>query len=219
MASFDVDDMALILKGHVFDHLYTPKPGVVVNPLHSAADPDWYSPKDYVEAARHVMGQIDLDPASDEKANVVIQAKTFYTKEMNGLQKMWNGRVFLNPPGGMVNQFWLKLMDSLWTMSDGLKGVEEFVWIGFSLEQLQTLQMIDDGLNTPLTYSMCVPKKRIAFVENEAKREARLQKCLKEGKTFKEKVSPTHANYVSYHGPHKMKFLQVFEQFGEVKIC
>lgn len=70
--------------------------------IHIADDSyEWYTPAKYVEAARAVMGSIDLDPASCETANQTIKAKTFYTKKDNGLDLEWFGNVFLNPPYNM----------------------------------------------------------------------------------------------------------------------
>ena len=59
---------------------------------------EWFTPPEYIEAARQVMGEIDLDPATAPAAQKIIQAKAFYTKVENGLFREWRGRVWLNPP-------------------------------------------------------------------------------------------------------------------------
>jgi len=64
---------------------------------------EWLTPSCYVDAARKVLGCIDLDPASSEIANQTVKAARYYTKEENGLAKAWHGRVWLNPPYGTTN--------------------------------------------------------------------------------------------------------------------
>lgn len=59
---------------------------------------EWYTPPQYVEAARAVLGSIDCDPASSAVAQVTVQAKTYYTEQDNGLARDWVGNVWLNPP-------------------------------------------------------------------------------------------------------------------------
>ncbi len=59
---------------------------------------EWYTPQDYIEAARFVLGEIDLDPATHAVAQDWIQAKEFFTEQDDGLTKEWHGRVWLNPP-------------------------------------------------------------------------------------------------------------------------
>jgi len=63
---------------------------------------EWYTPNDYVEAARRVMGNIDLDPASNDIAQGWIKADTYYTEQTDGLSHDWNTRVWLNPPWGRL---------------------------------------------------------------------------------------------------------------------
>jgi hypothetical protein len=59
-----------------------------------------YTPERYVEAAREVLGVIDLDPASSPEANETVRAVSIYTKDDDGLGHDWHGRVWLNPPYG-----------------------------------------------------------------------------------------------------------------------
>ena len=64
----------------------------------NSGDNEWYTPPDLMEAARSVLGEIDLDPSSCELANTVVQAKQFYDKHADGLQYPWRGTVWMNPP-------------------------------------------------------------------------------------------------------------------------
>jgi hypothetical protein len=59
---------------------------------------EWFTPRVWVERAREVLGDIDLDPASHALAQQTIHAKTFFTVADNGLEQPWFGRVWLNPP-------------------------------------------------------------------------------------------------------------------------
>ncbi len=68
--------------------------------LLSSQSNDWYTPLQYVEAARRVMGGIDLDPASSAQANQIVKANAFFDEAANGLAQGWTGRIFLNPPYG-----------------------------------------------------------------------------------------------------------------------
>ncbi len=70
------------------------------NPLHSTASNEHYTPSLLVEPARYTLGEIDLDPASCELANQTVRAKQIFTRDDNGFQRDWHGRVFHNPPGG-----------------------------------------------------------------------------------------------------------------------
>ena len=74
---------------------------------------EWYTPSDVIDRVRAVLGDIDLDPASNPVANEVVKAKQIYTKDDDGLIQKWSGTVFLNPPFGSdkISQFVEKLVD------------------------------------------------------------------------------------------------------------
>jgi hypothetical protein len=76
------------------------------------ASVEYYTGAKYIEAARRVLGAIDLDPASCAEANATVGAATFYTKEQDGLSLPWRGRVWLNPPYcGEAGVFITKLLE------------------------------------------------------------------------------------------------------------
>ena len=88
--------------------------GRIPHVAHNSGNNEWYTPKELIEAARKVLGAIDLDPASCEAANTVIKAATFYSIEDNGLEREWKGRTWLNPPYAkdLIPQFADKLVDA-----------------------------------------------------------------------------------------------------------
>lgn len=70
----------------------------------SSSDVEYYTPVEIVEAARRVMGWIDLDPASSENANRIVKATRYFTAYDSGLVQPWNGRIWLNHPFGRAEK-------------------------------------------------------------------------------------------------------------------
>lgn len=206
--------------GDVYDAQFDAEARRTTTGRHSMDSPEWYTPTRIVDAARATMGSIDLDPASHAEANKIVQATQFFTAEDDGLKQDWHHcNVFLNPPGGLVNEFWKKLIYS---------GVKQAIWIGYSLEQLQTLQQTT-APTLPFDFPMCIPAKRIAFIENAAKKAERLAKVDAENikrahlghklRARNEKgASPSHANYITYIGPNVHDFIIQFDHIGRVII-
>lgn len=171
---------------------------------------EWYSTPEIVEAARKLMGGIDLDPCSSAEANEIVKATRWYGADKDGLTQDWNGRVFVNPPGGLVLDFWEKLMGEYATMR-----TFQAVWVGYSLEQFQTLQASNCG--HPLQFDTCIPKKRIAFTESTLSQLDRRARCEAKGKPFNPKSSPSHGNYLTYLGPQVERFREIFGRIGVVR--
>lgn len=100
----------------------------------------------------------------------------------------------------LVSRFWEKLIQQ------HLAGIVcSAIWIGFSVEQLQTSQnfLALDGL-TPLDFSLCFPKRRIKYAPAD---------------DYDAASSPPHASYICYLGPRRRHFAQVFSEFGKVIGC
>jgi len=77
----------------------------------NSGDNEWYTPAEIIELARDVMCGIDLDPASTEEANKIVEASQFYTSDDDGLAQEWRGNVWMNPPyaGNLIGKFIEKL--------------------------------------------------------------------------------------------------------------
>lgn len=178
---------------------------------HSAETPEHYTPSRFIQAAYKVMGAIDLDPATTESVNrQLVGAKQIYTKETDGLSKEWSGRVWLNPPGGLIERessaavWWRKLANE-WTSGR----VKQALFMGFTLEILRSTQ---DNHYWIGHMPFCVPSSRIDFLQE------------KSDGSFMRGGSPAHANLIAYLPPiddyqHMSGiFKQVFGQFGMVRL-
>lgn len=73
---------------------------------------EWYTPAEIIEAARKLMGEIDLDPATCITAQKVVLAVDWYTKDDDGLSQSWHGRIWCNPPYSypLIEKFTQKAM-------------------------------------------------------------------------------------------------------------
>ena len=189
------------------------------NPRHSSESIEHFTPPEIIEAARQVLGVIDLDPASSKLANDrLVHAKTFYDLSVNGFVLPWKGRVFLNPPGGLCTAEGIpipkeerkrgKSSMKLWwdrLAREWMRGtVSSAVFVGFSVELLQSAQAFAVH---PLCFPMCVPAQRLRFITLE-------DGWLKPGK------QPTHANFVAFLPDRDdtvrqvAAFMRLFVSFG-----
>jgi hypothetical protein len=191
---------------------------------HSSASVEHYTPDAVLDAARAMMGGIDLDPASNKLANIRVKASKFFDENTDGLRASWSGRVFLNPPGGKVRKnekgFWEPVLrgpgrssaavwwEKLWT--EWYEGrVTEAIFLGFTLEVLRSTQPRAWIGN----YPFCVPTERLRFLTFN-------------GENFEEQKSPTHANIITYlpapigraRDGGMFRFRDAFSSIGAVRL-
>lgn len=193
-----------------------------MNAKHSSKSVEHYSPPFIVEAARSVLGRIDLDPASCELANQTVRAERIFTREDDGLARQWFGRVFLNPPGGkdgnesVQKAWWFKLAHE-WAQGR----VDAAIFVGFSIEILQTTQNEPKGL-LPLNFPFCVPRARIPFDRPVDPEEDRPQAPLfaptfsGESRGVESGDQPPHANVIVLlptRGPDASRMHQAFTEY------
>jgi hypothetical protein len=129
--------------------------------MHVDENTEWQTPEWLAAAATELMGGIDLDPASSKEANRTIGASKFYTRTDDGLTKRWSidgypSKVFLNPPGRQVPEFWDKLIEE-W---DANRVLTAF-WVGFNVDHLRWMLT---KTRHPFEFYVCIPRSRIKFV-------------------------------------------------------
>jgi hypothetical protein len=150
----------------------------------------WYTPPGYIDAALRVMGGIDLDPASCATANTVVGATRYYTKDDNGLEQPWAGRVWLNPPYSqpLIAQFVDRLVDSYQRGEVG-----------------EAIALTNNATDTAWA-------QRLAATADAH--------CLLAGLRFwhpgKASSSPRQGQTCWYLGPNPERFAEVFAAFGAV---
>jgi phage N-6-adenine-methyltransferase len=77
----------------------------------SSATPEWATPPDVFAALDAEFGPFDLDPcATSENA----KCERYFTRKDDGLEQVWAGRVWLNPPYGRTIGAW---MEKAWEAS------------------------------------------------------------------------------------------------------
>ena len=174
-----------------------------MNIQHSSRSDLWQTPDEIIRLVYLLFPGIELDPASDEKANQRIRANRIITREQDALSMPWEARsVYLNPPGGkagnksLVGLFWRKLLHEV---SEG--NVGHALFMAFSAEALQHTQ--GKGGKSICDYPFCVPSRRIRFVHPVAD----------------DKVSPSHSNVICYvpgYVDETASFHEIFSVLGAV---
>lgn len=186
--------------------------------LHSCASPEHYTPAPYVEAARYVLGAIDLDPASSVSANATVRAKRFYAAADNGLAQPWHGRVFLNPPGDkrgvLIKVFWRKACEHALFGGPGAA----VLWVGYSLGPIPRLSGCEpfaDG--TPCPGPTSWPH---VFVDHRGPCTTGGGRIMwVDGVTGEPGPQPGHGNYFCLLGGDRGQRARFRERFGAFGAC
>lgn len=74
--------------------------------MFSAQSEDWGTPKSLFEYWNELYGPFTCDPATTPENP--LGTPVFYTKQNNGLEKPWLGKIYCNPPYGRGIKDWVK---------------------------------------------------------------------------------------------------------------
>lgn len=152
----------------------------------NSGENEWYTPPQYIESARKVMGSIDLDPASSECANEIVKAKKYFDEGIDGLFQVWKGNIWMNPPYAqpLIFDFILKLETEVYTQAVVLvNNATETKWGQKLLE---------------LSNAVCFHTGRIRFVSPDGE--------LGD--------APLQGQMIAYIGKNYKEFITEFKQYG-----
>lgn len=154
---------------------------------------EWYTPPEYIAAAREALGTIDLDPASSEVAQEVVAAVEFFTAEDNGLEQEWRGRIWLNPPYAqpLIHQFIEKLC-----IEHAAARVPAAILLTHNYTDTEWFHLAARSCA-----AICFTRGRIKFVNPEG-----------------EVAAPTQGQAFFYFGSDVPKFIDAFSTFGIILI-
>jgi phage N-6-adenine-methyltransferase len=158
----------------------------------NSGENEWYTPPEYIEAARDVMGSIDLDPASCETAQANVKAKRFYTIDDDGLANKWTGNVWLNPPYSKesIGQFAAKL-------------------VAESGRIQQAIVLVNNATDTAWFHELASVASAVCFLRGRVK-------FLDQ--TGRPANTPVQGQAVLYVGPNVEHFRSRFSTFGLVVV-
>ncbi len=159
---------------------------------------EWFTPPFIIEAAREVMGRIDLDPASCEEANAIVKAERYYNEIENGLLMSWYSET-------LGRTLWLNHPFNRKTNGDWIeKLVSGFRYGYFGQACCITYAATSEEWFRPLlAYPQCFLHGRTNYLDPV---------------TLKPVKGVTKGSVVTYLGANVEKFATVFSRLGTVKV-
>ena len=189
LARMPVEERQEIIEQVTTGQVETVKEATRAHVANNSGNNEWYTPDEFIEAARHVMGRIDLDPASNAIANEHVKATTYYSIDDDGLTKEWSGKVWMNPPyeGKLIIQF-IETLNAEFVAGR----VTEAVVLVNNATETKWFQSLARHAS-----AVCFPQSRIKF--------------WYPGKT---EAAPLQGQAFLYLGVNSRAFIAVFQSFG-----
>jgi ParB family chromosome partitioning protein len=159
---------------------------------YNTGNSEWYTPTAYIEAARAVMGSIDVDPASSPKANETVKATKYHTVDNDGRNQAWPGNAWMNPPYAqpLISEF----CDLLVRKYQAGEVKQACVLVNNATETIFYQNMLK------VCSGVCFIKGRVKFVDEQGN----------------ESGAPLQGQTVLYFGNHVHQFTEIFQTFGVV---
>lgn len=154
-----------------------------------------FTPLKYITSIREVLGIIDLDPFSCEKANKRIKAVCFLDEEINAYTQNWFGNIFANPP---YSRGHLAFTSAYLITQYQIGNVKEAIYLAPNSTEQKWFQRL-----LKQDFPVCLTDHRIAFING-----------LTERSIIEE--NPENGSAFFYLGKNPMKFYEVFKKWGAI---
>lgn len=158
---------------------------------------EWYTPEYILDAARQVMGFIELDPASTEEANRYVKAQRIYTKDNNALEQDWQAMtVWLNPPYGRnhnvsIIRLFIEKLKYHYLRGDVGQAI---ILTTADIDELWWRQLVP--------YPVCFPDHKVYYF-----------------RPGKDKEKHIFGTALTYMGMNEQRFIDIFGEIGPVYRC
>lgn len=151
----------------------------------SSETAEWYTPQHIIGRVVHVLGAIELDPCAEPEKRV--PALNHYTREDDGLNQRWFGKVYMNPPyrKGREMQLWAAKLVKAYEAGE----VTEAIALVPARTDTGWFALLRD-------YPRCFLRGRLKFSGHDN--------------------SAPFPSSAFYLGPNKALFIKTFEDLGDV---